>query len=64
TTALARGGQALRGEQASAELLGARCARAAGNAQDAQDAIARADRLLADLPYVPRRLRADRAAAR
>ncbi|MCW5568469.1 MAG: hypothetical protein KIS84_09595, partial [Dokdonella sp.] len=58
--ALARGGSALRPEQASAELLLASCLHA--GSQPSGDAIARADALIATLPYVPRRLREDRAA--
>ena len=62
--ALARAGGSLRSEQAAAELLVARCERADGSVDAARAAVARADTLIAALPYVPRRLREDRAAAR
>ncbi len=62
-SALARAGGSLRADQASAELLFADCLRKSGNAVDANAATARADVLLGDLAYVPRRIRRDRAAA-
>ncbi len=61
--ALARGGSGLRSEHAAAELLIAGCEHAAGREAAARAARARADELVAALPYVSRRLRADRVAA-
>jgi serine/threonine-protein kinase len=55
---LAKGGPALLPDLASAQLLIARCMAGAGSAE----AIATARAAVAQLPYVPRRLRAERAA--
>ena len=62
--ALTAGGGGLRADAASAELLLAGCLRKQGVPGDATQAIARADGLIAQLPYAPRRLRSDRLALR
>lgn len=62
--ALSAGGGGLRADVASAELLFANCLRQQGAARAATAAIARGDSLIAQLPYVARRLHDDRAALR
>jgi tetratricopeptide (TPR) repeat protein len=61
--ALQKGGNALRFDLASAWLLQARCLKQGQRLDQAASARATAEALLQQMPYVPRRLRAERAAA-